>query len=211
MNDSASAASRKDHEPMLLWVVNNWAVAGPLLHAATERLNPKVEVLLLDVRTPRGTPVSSLDPPAVVAAAKIVELPALRSTLSSHPYLYEDKWAKEFSRQMKDHVKKTAGRMGACFLFAIGDATRHAPNEAEPLPDFTMKIAPYYDADLAVIREHAAKQLAQQQQQQQRALREQAQLLEERARKRAEIAKRVEAARWAAAAQASGDGDGHGG
>jgi len=194
---SASADERKDHEPMLLWLVNNWTVVDPLLRSCTEKLNPKVEVLLLDCRTMRGTDISTLDPRTIFAAAKIVELAALRSTISSHPYLYNDKWAAQFGKTMKQHVKQMNGTAGTCFLFAIGDSTEHAPDEGgnEALADFVMKIAPYYTRDLLLIKEASEEQLRQQQD----AERQKAAKEMELARKRAEITARVEAARREAA------------
>ena len=188
---------REDHKPMLLWMMNNWHIIEPLIKSTTAKLNPKVEVLLLDCRTKRGTHVSTLDPHTVFADSKIVETTALRSTISAHPYLYNDKWSAQFGKTMKTHIKKMNGTLGTCFLIAIGDSTEHGPEEEGALPDFTMKIAPYYMHDLHVIQEASIKQL----QQQQEAARAQALKEMELARKRAEIVARVEAAKREQAAR----------
>ena len=92
---------RPKHQPFLLWLVNNWAIAEPLLQAAVAKLDPKNDTLLLDVRTKRGVAVSTLDHAAVFAAARVVEITGIRQSLTSHPFLYNNKWTKNMS--MPDH------------------------------------------------------------------------------------------------------------
>ena len=167
---------------MLLWMMNNWHIIRPLIKSATSEIKPEGRGAAADCRTKRGLTSRRSIRRTVFADSKIVETTALRSTISAHPYLYNDKWSAQFGKTMKTHIKKMNGTLGTCFLIAIGDSTEHGPEEEGALPDFTMKIAPYYMHDLHVIQEASIKQL----QQQQEAARAQALKEMELARKRAE-------------------------
>lgn len=178
---------RKAHEPMLLWLVNSWAVVEPLLTARASKLNPKVELLLLDCRTIRPMHVSELDPRKVFDEARVVETTAVRATLSSHPFLFNDQWAARFGKEIKKMFKEHGGTKGVMFLFALGDSVEHSIDEGElPMPDFVMRVAPYFRHDLDLIAEASLKALAQQHERER-----------EQARRRAEITMRVAAAKAA--------------
>ena len=157
-----TASARQEHEPLLLWLMNQWAVARPLLLAATEKLNPTCELLLLDCRTMRESHVSKLDARAVLSDGRVVESTALRAVIAKHPFLYTQQWATGFAKAIKASMQKEAGRQGVLVLLAFGDAAEHAADQAFPLPDFCMNVAPFYMADLDKIAEHALKQLREQ-------------------------------------------------
>ena len=151
------------HEPLLLWIVNNWTVAEQLLRAKTERLDPKNDLLILDVRTKRGVSVSSLDHTAIFNDARVAELTAIRQTLGSHPFLYNRPWCKTLAQHVKKHVNEQRGKAGVCCLFAYGDAAEHAPDQDDPKADFDMNVASYFVSDLEKIAEASVKQLRRQQ------------------------------------------------
>ena len=147
------ASSRPKNEPLLLWLINSWNIAEPLLRQATDKLDPKNDTLILDVRTRRGVPMTTLDHAAVFGSAKVAEITALRQTLSSHPFLYNARWCKTLSVEIKKHAKEQRGAAGCCCLFACGDVAEHAPDQQSPLPDFNMSVAPYFVSDLHKIAE----------------------------------------------------------
>ena len=144
---------RKAHMPLLLWLMNNWTVVLPLLRAATTKLDAKHDTLILDVRTERGTSVASLDPAAVFKGAKVTEYTAIRQVLTSHPYIYNSRWCRPFSVEVKQHVKSKKGTGGVFCMFAFGDSPEHAPDQDKPLPDFLMNVALYNESDLQQIAE----------------------------------------------------------
>ena len=144
---------RQSTEPLLLWLVNSWHVAEPLLRQATEKLDPKHDSLILDLRTPRGVSVATLDHATVIGSAKVAEITALRQTLMHHPFLYNSRWCRTFAIEMKKHLKKHQGANGCCCIFACGDAPEHAPDQQNPLPDFNMEVKPYFVSDLHKIAE----------------------------------------------------------
>jgi hypothetical protein len=140
-----------DHQPLLLWIMNNWKNSHSALKAAVEKLDPKNDTLVVDARTKRGIEVATLDPATVFATAKVAEHTAIRQVLSSHPFLYNSKYSKSVAVEVKKHLKKKNGADGVFFIFAIGDAPAHAPDQDDPLPDFVMKIAVYSQNDLYLI------------------------------------------------------------
>ena len=142
---------RTQHQPLLLWMMNSYPVAKHLIKNSTTKLNPSHEVLVIDVRTKRGTSVASLDHETVFTHAKIAELTALRQTLSSHPYMYNARWCKAMSLAVKENVKMQKGKAGVFIIFAYGDAPEHAPDQDDAVPDFNMNIALYNENDLEMI------------------------------------------------------------
>ena len=189
---------RQEHEPLLLWLLNSWPTVAPLLQQSAGRVDPKADTLLLDCRTHRGIHIRTLDHATIFAAARPVELTALRAVLSGHPFLYNSVWCKNFAKEIKIAAKRHAGACGPMFLFAIGDAPEHAPDQDHPLPDFTMKVAPFFMSDLLNLAEHnlGGKEQA-------RVAQRKAAELEA---KRQEIARRVEAARAAQQQEAAAAG-----
>ena len=144
---------------------------------------------MLDCRTRRGTHVGDLDHAAIFARqARTVELTAIREVLGSHPFLYNHGWCRTFAKELKKDVKKHAGDVrGPMILFAIGDSADHAPDQDDPMPDFNMKVAPFFLSDLYSIADNnlGCKEQA-------RVAQRNAAALEA---KRREIARRVEVAR----------------
>ena len=139
---------RKEHEPLLMHLMNNWAIVLPLLKVATAKLDAKNDTLIMDCRTARGVGVNTLDPRVIFEGARPVEYTAIRKMLSSHPFLYSSRWCKAFSMEVKQHMKSKKGTAGVFCIFAIGDSTEHAPEGSAPLPDFTMNVALYNETDL---------------------------------------------------------------
>ena len=119
-----------------------------MLKAATAKLDPKNDTLIIDCRTPRGVGINTIDPRTFFQGAKPTEYTAIRKMLSSHPFLYNNRWCKDFSMEVKRHVKSKKGTAGVFCIFAIGDSTEHAPEGSAPLPDFTMNVALYNETDL---------------------------------------------------------------
>lgn len=156
----ADDPNRAAHQPLLLWLMNGWAAAEPLLREATAKLDAKHDTLVLDVRTKRGEAVSTLSHEQVFRAAKVAELSAIREVLSSHPFLYNTKWCKGLSTFIKQVVKSKRGGAGCCCLFAYGDHPEHAPDQDNPMPNFDMNVAPYFVADLnEIARVNLPKQI----------------------------------------------------
>ena len=148
MPQGMASAPPPGHQPLLTWTVNNWAVIGPRLAAAG--VNPKLEVLLIDVRVERGTALATLDAGEVLDKAIRSELESIRAHLSGHPFLYNSGWCKQVSTATKQGVKQRKGKDGFCCLFAYGDT----PAEQAILPGFEMNVAPYFSVDLQRIAEH---------------------------------------------------------
>ena len=181
----------ENSEPLLLWLLNSWPTVVPLLQKSVERVDPKVDTLIIDCRTHRGVHITTLDHAKIFAAARPTELTALREVLSSHPYLYHQGWCKTFAKEIKIAVKQHVGTCGPMFLFAVGDSAE----DQDHVPDFNMKMAPFFLSDLFSIADDnlGGKEQA-------RVAQRKAAELEA---KRQEIARRVEVARAAQAAAAS--------
>uniref|UniRef100_A0A7S2DL68 MYND-type domain-containing protein n=1 Tax=Haptolina brevifila TaxID=156173 RepID=A0A7S2DL68_9EUKA len=143
-----STAPPPSHQPLLTWTVNNWGVIG--LRMAAVGVDPKTEVLLVDMRVERGTALSLLDPADVMEKAVKLELEAIRAHLIGHPFLYNSGWCKQVSTAAKQAVKRRQTKDGFCCLFAYGDT----PEEQTFLPDFVMNVATYFSLDLQRIAEH---------------------------------------------------------
>ena len=149
-----------EHKPILLWLVNNWGVVHPQLEALSSRADPKVDVILVDLRIVRGSDLTSLNAQSVLAAARVIEVQAVRSTLSSHPLLYAGGWAKDFSKHVKQTVKAQAGSQSCACLFAYGDAAQHAADQDDARPDFMMNVALFFFKILKEVAEHNLRALA---------------------------------------------------
>jgi hypothetical protein len=139
-----NAWARPEVQPLLLWLVNNWAVVAPKLDAAVAKLNRANEVFLVDVRIDRGDAMSTLDPATVFDKGVAVELEGLRQVLSNHPFLYTSAWCKQLALQTKQEVKAMATKSdpvsvgkGVLVCFARGDIA----DLEKILPDFTMNVA----------------------------------------------------------------------
>ena len=144
-------------QPLLLWLCQNWPVVEPRLRVAQEKLDPAKDVLLYDVRIMRGDSLDVLDPIQVFDNVKRVEVEGMRKVMSSHPFLYNAKWTKQFSEATKHEVKKMAKstekqrtEAGCMVNFAMGD---HAEQE-KTLPGFTMTVGQFFAGDLIKVAEH---------------------------------------------------------
>ena len=154
---TGGAWTRPEVQPLLVWLVNNWAIIAPKLDTALARLHRANDVFVVDVRLDRGGAYTSLDAAAVFDKGVGVELEGLRNVLMNHPFLFKSSWCKQLTTQTKQEVKSMAKKQdpasvakGILICFAYGDS----PELGEVLPDFSMNVAQFFSGDLKTVAEH---------------------------------------------------------